>query len=104
MRKVLFENPGKFTEKHLRFVKYSRTPFLQNIYVTATSLKSSSANSVRKTLDNTLDLETLALKVLLCISFLSQQHKLLVHVFIGLHCLLSERTTRVEVFCKKQCS
>ena len=51
MRKVLFEIPGKFTERHLRFVKYSRTPFLQNIYVTATLLKSSSANSVQKTLD-----------------------------------------------------
>ena len=34
-------------------------------------------------------------------SFPSQQHKLLVYVFIGLHCLLAEAATRLEMFCKE---
>ena len=51
---------------------------------------------------NNLYLEALTLEVLLryVISF-SVAYKLSVYIFIGLHCLLPESATRVEVFCKK---
>ena len=52
---------------------------------------------------NTLYLETLTLEVPFRYTFLSRQHKLPIYVFIGLHCLLPEAATRVEVFCKKGC-
>ena len=49
--KTVLENLARFTEKHLWFAKFLRTPFLQNTSATATLLKSGTANSVRKTLD-----------------------------------------------------
>ena len=49
--KGILENLAKFTEKHLWFAKCSRAPFLQNTSATTTLLKLSTANSVRKTLD-----------------------------------------------------
>ena len=49
---------------------------------------------------NTLYLKTLTLKVPVRY-IISQQHKLLVYVFIGLHCVLPQAATRVQMFCKK---
>ena len=49
--KGVLENLAKFTEKHLWFAKFLRTPFLQNTSATATLLKSGTANSVLKILD-----------------------------------------------------
>ena len=44
---------------------------------------------------NAISLETLTLEVPFII--------ISVYVFTGLHCLLAETVTRVEVFCKKSC-
>ena len=49
--KGVLEKLTKFTEKHMWFAKFSRIPFLQNTSATATLLKSGTANSVLKTLD-----------------------------------------------------
>ena len=46
MIKGVFENFAKFTGKHLPFVKFSRTPFLQNTSATAALLGWGTANSV----------------------------------------------------------
>ena len=54
-----------------------------------------------KTQMNIHYLEKLTFEVRSGISFHSQQHKLSLYVFIGLHCLLPEAAIRVEVFCKK---
>ena len=51
MKNGFFENFAKFTGKHLRFAKFSRTPFLQNTSTTATLLRWGTANSVWKTSD-----------------------------------------------------
>ena len=54
---------------------------------------------------NTLYLETLTLEVpFRYIISLFAAYKLWVYVFIGLHCLLPEAATRVEVLYKKGCS
>ena len=52
---------------------------------------------------NTVDLETLTLDYR-CRFILFPQHKRSVYVFIGLHSLLPEAATRVELLCKKRCS
>ena len=49
MKKCVLENFAKFTGKHLRFAKFSGTPFLQNTSAAATLLKWGTANSVWKT-------------------------------------------------------
>ena len=51
MKKCVLENFAKFTGKHLRFAKFSGTPFLQNTSAAATLLKWGTANSVWKTSD-----------------------------------------------------
>ena len=48
--KGVLENLAKFTEKHLWFAKFSRTPFLQNTSAT-NLLKWGTVNSGWKTLD-----------------------------------------------------
>ena len=50
-KKAVLENFATFIEKHLWFVKSLRTLFLLNTSAAATLLKSGTANSVRKTLD-----------------------------------------------------
>ena len=50
-KRAVLENFATFIEKHLWFVKSLRTLFLLNTSAAATLLKSGTANSVRKTLD-----------------------------------------------------
>ena len=71
----------------------------------ATLLKWGTANSVWKTSDEySLSRNTnLRSTVQVIISFFAA-YKLWVYVFIGLHCLLPEAATRVEVLYKKGCS
>ena len=96
--KVVLENLAKFTEKHLRFAKFSRTPFLQNTYTTATLLKLGTGNSVRKTLDEYSLSKNFNLKS--TVEVYHRQHKPLMYIFVGLGCLLPEAATRGEMFCK----
>ena len=51
MKDIILENFTKFIRKHLWFVKFSKTPFLQTTSATATLLKWGTANSVWKTSD-----------------------------------------------------
>ena len=81
-----FTKFAKFTGKQLWFAKFSRTPFLQNsVWKTSDEYSLSRNTNLRSTV-------------------LSRQYKLSVYVFIGLHSLLPEAATRVEMFCKKKCS
>ena len=72
---------------------FYRTPLDDCFWLfSATLLKWGTANSVWKTSDEySLSRNT----------NLSRQHKFSVYAFIGLHCLLPEAATRVEMFCKK---
>ena len=73
----------------------------------ATLLKWGTANSVWKTSDEYSLSRNSNLRSLVLVYhffFFFRQHKLSVYLFIGLHCLLPEATTRIEVFCKKKCS
>ena len=100
MKKGVLENLAKFTGKLLWFAKSTGTPFLQNTTATATLLKWGTANSVWKTSDE----YSLSRNTNLRSTVLSRQYKLSVYVFIGLHSLLPEAATKVEMFCKKKCS
>ena len=107
MKKGVLENFAKFSGKHLWYGKFLGTPFLQNTSATATLLEWGNANSISKTSDEyCLSRITNLRRTLepLGISFLSRQHKLSLYAFIGLHSLLPEAATRVEVFCRKRCS
>ena len=98
----VLENLAKFTEKHLWFAKFSRTPFLQNTSPTVTLLKLGTANNVRKTLgDYSLSRNTNLKSTVQVYHFFLSSINFIVYVFIGLHCLLPEAATRVEVFCEK---
>ena len=71
----------------------------------ATLLKWGTANSVWKTSDEySLSRNSNLRSTVLVYHFFFRQHKLSVYLFIGLHSLLPEATTRIEVFCKKRCS
>ena len=61
-KKVVLENFAKFTGKHLWFVKFSRTPFLQNTSATATLQDGALPTVFGKPQMNTLYLETLTLE------------------------------------------
>ena len=51
MKKVFLKILQNLQKKHLWFAKFSRTPFLQSTSATATLLKSGTANSVQKILN-----------------------------------------------------
>ena len=115
MKKGALENFVKLNGEHLWFAKFSRTPFLQSTSATATLLRWGTANSVWKTSDeyslsrNTSTRSTVQIYHFFlrsinfqCISFIL--YISVVYLFIGLHSLLPEAATRVEVFCKKRCS
>ena len=100
--KGVLENLTKFTEKHLWFAKFSRTTFLQHTSATASLLKLGIANSVWKTLDEYSLSRNTNLKITVQVyHFFLGSINFVVYVFIGLHCLLPEAATRVEMFCKK---
>ena len=102
MKKDVLERFAKFTGKHLGFAKFSGTPFLQNTSATATLLKWGTANSVWKTLDEYSLSRNTNLKITVQVyHFFLGSINFVVYVFIGLHCLLPEAATRVEMFCKK---
>ena len=83
-------------------MKFSKTPyFKEQLWTTAFGFW---LKVFGKPQMNALYLETLTLEVPFWYTFPSRQHKLPMYVFIGLHCLLPEAATRVEVFCKKRCS
>ena len=64
MKNGFLENFAKFTGKHLRFAKFSRTPFLQNTSATATLLRWGALPTVfGKPQMNTPYLETLTLEL-----------------------------------------
>ena len=97
MKNGFLENLAKFTGKHLRFAKFSRTPFLQNTSATATLLRWGTANSVWKTSDEyPLSRNSNLRSTLQTYQYLFRQHKLSVYVFIGLYSLLPGVAPRVE--------
>ena len=95
-------------KKDMWFAKFSRTPFLQN---TSGRLLLFFPCNFTKMRHCQQCLENLRWKLFIYkhwpwkyhsgISFPSRQHKPSVYVFIGLHSLLPEAATRVEVFCKR---
>ena len=97
----ILQNSQKNTCGLLNFQEqlFFRAPFLNFLtlddcfwFSPATLLRWVTANSVWKTSDEySLSRNT----------NLSRQHKFSVYAFIGLHCLLPEAATRVEMFCKK---
>ena len=85
------------------FKKHSfyRTPLDDCFWLfRATLLKWGTANNVWKTSDE-YSLCTNLRSTVQVYHFLFGKDRLLVYVFIGLHCLLPETAIRVEVFCKK---
>ena len=84
-------------QKHL----FYRTPLDDCFWLfRATLLKWGTANNVWKTSDE-YSLCTNLRSTVQVYHFLFGKDRLLVYVFIGLHCLLPETAIRVEVFCKK---
>ena len=83
---------------------FYRTPLDDSFWLfPETLLKWGTANSVWKTshCSDEYSLSTNSnLRSTAQVSFLSWQHKFSVYVFTGLHCLLPEAATRVEVFLK----
>ena len=108
MKKGILENFAKFTGKLLWFAKFSKTSFLQNTpgqllpAFSCNANKWGSANNVWKnSYEYSLPRKANLRSTVRVYHFFSQQHKLSVCVFIGLHCLLPVAAIRVEVFCKK---
>ena len=89
-------------QKHL----FYRTPLDDCFwFFRATLLKLGTANSVWKNSNEySLSRKTNLRSTVQVYYFFFRQDKLSVYVVIGLHCLLREAATRVEVFCKKGCS
>ena len=89
-------------QKHLLY----RTPLDDCFWLfRATLLKLGTANSVWKNSNEySLSTKTNLRSTVQVYYFFFRQDKLSVYVFIGLHCLLREAATRVEVLCKKRCS
>ena len=100
--KKLFLKISQNLQKNTCGLRNFQETLWQNTSPNATLLKSGTANSVRKNLDEySLSKKYQPSKYRSGISFPSQQHKLLVYVFIGLHYLLPQAATRVQMFCKK---
>ena len=84
-------------QKHL----FYRTPLDDCFWLfRATLLKWGTANNVWKTSDE-YSLCTNLRSTVQVYHFLFGKDRLLVYVFIGLHCLLPETAIRVDMFCKK---
>ena len=101
------QNSQESTSGLRNFQKYLfyRTP-LDNCFwlFRATLLKWGTGNNIWKNSDEYSLPRNTNLRSTVQVYHLSQQDKLSVYVFIGLHCLLPEAAIRVEVFCKKRCS
>ena len=111
MKKGVLENFQKFKRKHIWFAKFQKHLFYRTPlddcfwFFRATLLKLGTANSVWKNSnENSLSRKTNLRSTVQVYYFFFRQDKLSVYVVIGLHCLLREAATRVEVFCKKGCS
>ena len=109
MKKVVFENFFKILRKTPVVCEVFKNAFFtEQLWTTASGFFLELYNSgvllivFGKPEMNTLYLKTLTFEVPFRYTLHSQQHKLPMYVFFGLHCLLPEAATRVEVFCKKK--